>query len=170
MAAEMAERSGAGGAAGLLAQAAGRPVHPRTADRSPASRPVQLPGRSRAIRPAGRTAGRNRPELEGLIGFFVNTLVMRGDLGGNPGFGELLARTRHDALDAYAHQDLPFEKLVEELNPERDMSRNPLFQVMFALQNTPEGELHLAGLHSERLPLHTGTAKFDLSLSPTERQ
>ncbi|HYR26500.1 MAG TPA: condensation domain-containing protein, partial [Aquabacterium sp.] len=113
-------------------------------------------------------AGRNRPELEGLIGFFVNTLVMRGDLGGNPGFGELLARTRHYALDAYAHQDLPFEKLVEELNPERDMSRNPLFQVMFALQNTPEGDLHLAGLHSERLPLHNGTAKFDLSLSLTE--
>src|SRR5574340_900419 len=113
-------------------------------------------------------AGRNRPELEGLIGFFVNTLVMRGDLGGDPGFGELLARTRHYALDAYAHQDLPFEKLVEELNPERDMSRNPLFQVMFALQNTPEGELHLAGLHSERLPLHNGTAKFDLSLSLTE--
>src|SRR5574340_845852 len=113
-------------------------------------------------------AGRTRPQLEGLLGFFVNTLVMRGDLGGDPGFGELLARTRHYALDAYAHQDLPFEKLVEELNPERDMSRNPLFQVMFALQNTPEGELHLAGLHSERLPLHNGTAKFDLSLSLTE--
>ncbi len=113
-------------------------------------------------------AGRNRPELEGLIGFFVNTLVMRGDLGGNPGFGELLGRTRQRALDAYAHQDLPFEKLVEELKPERDMSRNPLFQVMFALQNTPEAELRLAGLHSERLPLHNGTAKFDLSLALAE--
>jgi amino acid adenylation domain-containing protein len=114
-------------------------------------------------------AGRNRPELEGLIGFFVNTLVMRGDLSGNPRFSELLAQTRNYALDAYAHQDLPFEKLVEELKPERDMSRNPLFQVMFALQNTPEGDLHLAGLHSERLPLHNGTAKFDLTLSLTEQ-
>ncbi len=113
-------------------------------------------------------AGRNRPELEGLIGFFVNTLVMRGDLGGNPRFGDLLARTRQHALDAYAHQDLPFEKLVEELRPERDMSRNPLFQVMFALQNTPEAELRLPGLESERLPLHNGSAKFDLSLSLTE--
>ncbi len=113
-------------------------------------------------------AGRNRPELEGLIGFFVNTLVMRGDLGGNPRFGDLLARTRQHALDAYAHQDLPFEKLVEVLNPERDMSRNPLFQVMFVLQNTPEAELRLPGLEIERLPLHNGTAKFDLDLSLTE--
>ena len=113
-------------------------------------------------------AGRNRPELEGLIGFFVNSLVMRGDLSGNPRFSELLARTRHAALDAYAHQDLPFEKLVEELKPERDMSRNPLFQVMFVLQNTPEAELNLAGLDCESLTLHNGTAKFDLSLSLTE--
>jgi amino acid adenylation domain-containing protein len=113
-------------------------------------------------------AGRNRPELEGLIGFFVNTLVMRGDLGGNPRFVDLLARTRQHALDAYAHQDLPFEKLVEALKPERDMSRNPLFQVMFVLQNTPEAGLRLPGLESERLPLHNGTAKFDLSFSFTE--
>ncbi len=113
-------------------------------------------------------AGRNRPELEGLIGFFVNTLVMRGDLSGNPRFIDLLARTRQHALDAYAHQDLPFEKLVEALRPERDMSRNPLFQVMFVLQNTPEAELHLPGLDCERLSLHNGTAKFDLSLSLTE--
>jgi amino acid adenylation domain-containing protein len=113
-------------------------------------------------------AGRNRPELEGLIGFFVNTLVMRGDLSGNPRFVDLLARTRQHALDAYAHQDLPFERLVEVLNPERDMSRNPLFQVTFILQNTPEAELRLPGLESERLPLHNGTAKFDLSLSLTE--
>lgn len=113
-------------------------------------------------------AGRNRPELEDLIGFFVNTLVMRGDLGGNPRFVDLLARTRQHALDAYAHQDLPFEKLVEALKPERDMSRNPLFQVMFVLQNTPEAGLRLPGLESERLPLHNGTAKFDLSFSFTE--
>jgi len=113
-------------------------------------------------------AGRSRPEFEGIIGFFVNTLVMRGDLGGNPRFSELLSRTRGHALDAYAHQELPFEKLVEELKPERDLSRNPLFQVMFVLQNTPEADLRLHGLHSERLPLHNGTAKFDLSLSLTE--
>ncbi len=98
-------------------------------------------------------AGRNRPELEGLIGFFVNTLVMRGDLSGNPSFVELLTRTRQRALDAYGHQELPFEKLVEELGPERDMSRNPLVQVMFALQNTPATALRLPGLEIERIPL-----------------
>ena len=113
-------------------------------------------------------AGRDRPELDGLIGFFVNTLVMRGDLSGNPSFAELLARTRTYTLDAYAHQEVPFEKLVEALSPERDLSRNPLFQVMFALQNTPETELQLHGLRIERVSLRTGTAKFDLLLSLAE--
>ena len=89
-------------------------------------------------------AGRTRPQLEGLIGFFVNTLVLRGDLSGNPGFTQYLRRVRDRALDAYSHQDLPFEKLVEELAPKRDLSRNPLFQASLAFQNTPPRTLAIA--------------------------
>jgi amino acid adenylation domain-containing protein len=113
-------------------------------------------------------AGRRHTELEGLIGFFANTLVLRTDLSGNPPFRELLARVREIALGAYTHQDLPFEKLVEELAPARDLSRNPLFQVMFALQNAPGAALALEGLEVSRLPLAGHSAKFDLSLSVRE--
>jgi amino acid adenylation domain-containing protein len=110
-------------------------------------------------------ANRNRAEIEGLIGFFVNTLVLRGDLAGNPTFLELLGRTREAALGAYAHQDLPFEKLVEELRPERSLSHAPLFQVVLTLQNAPVEALELPGLTLTPLAAGTGTAKFDLTLS-----
>ncbi len=113
-------------------------------------------------------AGRTRAETEDLIGFFVNTLVLRSDLSGNPGFRELLHRVRETALSAYAHQDLPFEKLVEELNPERSMSHSPLFQVMFVLHNTGSRELRLPGITVSELEFEHKSAKFDLSVAVVE--
>ncbi len=113
-------------------------------------------------------ANRRRRELEGLIGFFVNTLALRADLAGDPTFGELLARGREAALAAYEHQDLPFEKLVEELRPARDTGREPLVQVTFMLQNAPLPELRLPGLDLVGLPVENRTAKFDLLVSMTE--
>jgi amino acid adenylation domain-containing protein len=113
-------------------------------------------------------AGRTRSELEGLIGFFVNTLVLRTDLSGDPTFSETLARARETTLGAYGHQDLPFEKLVEELAPRRDLSYSPLFQVMLVLQNAPQRAIELPGLLIEPLRAETGTAKFDLTLSLAE--
>jgi len=114
-------------------------------------------------------AGRTRPETEGLIGFFVNTLVLRSDLSGNPTFRQLLGRVREVALGAYTHQDLPFEKLVEELQPERNLSHTPLFQVMFALQNVPRKPLELPGLTLSPMQLGIDTAKFDLTLAMVEQ-
>ncbi|MDQ3983512.1 MAG: condensation domain-containing protein, partial [Actinomycetota bacterium] len=113
-------------------------------------------------------AGRNRSEIEGLIGFFVNTLVMRTDLSGDPPFRELMDRVRDVALAAYAHQDLPFEKLVEELKPPRDLSHSPLFQVVFGFQNTPTPEFDLTGLQIDLPDLEDTSAKFDLSLDMVE--
>ncbi|HJU21041.1 MAG TPA: amino acid adenylation domain-containing protein [Casimicrobiaceae bacterium] len=115
-------------------------------------------------------AGRSRPEVEDLIGFFVNMLVLRGDLRGAPGFTRYLARIRERALEAYAHQDVPFEKLVEDLAPERDLSRHPLFQVSLVLHNTPQAEWRLPGLTASRVEGVTlAHTKFDLTVSLTER-
>ena len=109
-------------------------------------------------------ANRNRPETEGLIGFFVNTLVMRTDLSCDPTFRELLRRVQDTAVGAYANQDLPFEKLVEVLNPHRDTSRSPLFQVMLSMLNTPAQPLALHGLQHSRAWIDSGTSRFDLTL------
>ncbi|HEX7242267.1 MAG TPA: amino acid adenylation domain-containing protein, partial [Longimicrobiaceae bacterium] len=110
-------------------------------------------------------AGRTRAETEGLIGFFVNILPLRGDLRGDPGFGELVGRLRAVTLGAYEHQDLPFEKLVEELGIERSMSRTPLVQVVFALHNGPAEGLRLTGVEAEMVEVELEAAKFDLTLS-----
>ncbi|OPG09971.1 hypothetical protein B1R27_04715 [Streptomyces sp. GKU 895] len=114
-------------------------------------------------------AGRSDSQLEDLAGFFVNTLVLRSDAAGNPTFGELLARVREADLSAYAHQDVPFERLVDELNPERSAARNPLFQVMLALQNVPEAQWDLEGLAVEQIPPEMAPARFDLSVGLGER-
>jgi amino acid adenylation domain-containing protein len=115
-------------------------------------------------------ANRRRPEIEGLIGFFVNTLVLRADLSGNPSFRELLVRVKDTCVAADANQDLPFEKLVQELQPERDLSRNPLFQVMFVLQNATRPFSGIAGLRVEPIEIETTRSPFDLSLFLRERE
>ncbi|MEE8585522.1 MAG: condensation domain-containing protein, partial [Acidobacteriota bacterium] len=111
---------------------------------------------------------RNWPETERLIGFFVNTLVLRTRLQGQPSFRELLEQVRETALQAYAHQDVPFEQVVEALQPERSLHHTPLFQVLFMLTAGPQAELRLEGLKLSVLPLANVTSQFDLSLSVTE--
>ena len=113
-------------------------------------------------------AGRQRPELEGLIGFFSNTLALHSDLSDNPAFTELLSQVKRNTLAAYDHQDLPFEKLVEELRPERDMSHSPIFQTMFVLQNTPEGDARFKDLATESVNFEMGITKFDLLMEARE--
>nr|AXN93615.1 PuwG [Anabaena sp. UHCC-0399] len=113
-------------------------------------------------------ANRDRKETESLIGFFVNTLVLRTQITDNPKFAELLQQVRRVSLEAYAYQDVPFEQVVEALQPERNLSHSPLFQVMFIWQNTPSQNFELPGLSLTPLPIETVTAKFDLTLSMEE--
>src|SRR5205085_5463240 len=113
-------------------------------------------------------ANRNRAETEELIGFFANTLVLRTRVAGEQSFAELLAQVRQVTLDGYAHQDVPFEKLVQELQPERNTDRHPLFQVIFVLQNAPVALPQLPGLVVTNLNVEPGTAKFDLVVNMHE--
>ena len=115
-------------------------------------------------------ANRNRGEIEGLIGFFVNTVVLRSRVGREMSLRNLLEQIKETTLGAYEHQDVPFEKLVEELEPERDLSRQPLFQVMFVLQNVPREKLKLAELQISEMGVKFGEVKFDLSLTLTEEE
>ena len=116
-------------------------------------------------------AGRNRVEIEGLIGCFINTLVLRTNLSGEPSFRELLRRVKGVTLGAFAHQEVPFEKLVEELQPEREMSHSPLFQVMFILQNAGNDVVRLPiGLQLSPVAVDVQTAKFDLTLTMFEEE
>lgn len=115
-------------------------------------------------------ANRNQDELEGMIGFFNNMLVLHGDLAGDPTFRELVGRVRATTLRAYDHQELPFERLVAEFQPSQNMSRSPLFQVMFALQNAPRPAVKQAGLTLQAINVDLGVARFDLSLSIRESE
>ncbi len=118
---------------------------------------------------ASPIACRNRTEVESLIGFFINTLLLNADLSGNPSFQALLGRVRKIALGAYSHQDVPFEKLIEELNPRRDLSRNPLFQVLFNMLNIEDLNLDLDGLTVAPIAIAEANSKFDLTLYVKEQ-
>src|SRR5579862_2005040 len=113
-------------------------------------------------------ANRGRKEIEGLIGFFVNTLALRVDVSGSPRVGELLERVKEQTLGAQEHQDIPFEQVVEMVGPERSLSHSPVFQVMFAWQNAPEGRLELSGVEVGPLEWRRHVAKFDLTLGLQE--
>ncbi|HET9226571.1 MAG TPA: amino acid adenylation domain-containing protein, partial [Thermoanaerobaculia bacterium] len=115
-------------------------------------------------------ANRQRPELEGLVGMFVNSLPLRVRTGGEPSFSDLLARVRRSALDAYEHQDVPFEKLVEELRPPRDLGRHPLFQAVLAFQNVRQGRIDLPDLTLEPLDIGSAVARFELTLTLFESE
>ncbi|MDT0347793.1 condensation domain-containing protein, partial [Streptomyces sp. DSM 44938] len=121
-------------------------------------------GGGRTIPVGVPVAGRTDAALDDVVGLFVNTLVLRVDLTGDPGFGELVTRVRETALEAYAHQDVPFDRLVEALNPERSLSRHPLFQVSMVLQNAPGSTADLPGLAVEDVPIRIDGVKFDLLL------
>jgi non-ribosomal peptide synthetase component F len=115
-------------------------------------------------------ANRERAEIEPLIGYFVNNLAMRADLSGDPSWSEWLGRCRRTALDAYAHQDLPFERLVEVLRPPRHLALTPLFQVVFAMQNTPQASVEMPHLRLQPLALTAKTARYDLEVHAWERE
>ncbi len=121
-----------------------------------------------AITVGSPIANRTRREIEPLIGFFVNTLVFKADFSANPTFRDFLQQVRETALGAYAHQDVPFEMLVDKLQPARDLTRTPLFQAMFILQNTPPAALSISGLRLEPLPVEIKTTAFDLTLAMSE--
>ena len=141
-------------------------VHDAGGGFSSAIAALQRPGRHCDRHAGCRAEPFGARRLERLI--CVNTLVLRADLSGNPSFRELLAQVRDVTLGAYAHQDLPFEKLVEALNLQRDFSRNPLFQVLFILQSIPDDILQLNEIAPGLLKVNTGTAQFDLTLELSE--